>query len=709
VLVLLALPLGTLATVVLIASPGKVLRDKLIRQVRNRLGRDIEIRGGISFIASPQPGILLSRIVVPPPEGMTGPATLTARGLRLDMAIAPLLQGRIVVEHAQLIAPAIDLGIDRDGRRSWQIVDRKKARLQLRKPTRTTNGAAVTMAGPGLGTASIKHLGRSEFALKTLVVRNGTVHYHDARSGNRQTLTALNLDLAAPGFDSQMRATGTVTWRGKQLTLNSRVETLARLLARRSTKTHITIAGAEATAGFDGTIQLAERVGAVGQIGLSVASLDSYLDLYGIKSPSGLPFGRLEASGYLSYGGDNVQLSGARLAIGTTRATGAITVRLGRARPSIAADLKIAQLDADRLMGLLRIAPKLSIATLRPDPDAVTPDAVDDLLRRDRATGGVGRFSLHTPTASPAAAWRTKPLDAGALRRADVGVRLAIEGFKLGGLQFTRTGLRIQLNNGNLSAHIDDGELYGGRVHAALTARPSENGVTITLNCFAEGVAAGDLLTDTAGVGILTGTTRIAAKLSGIGASEQQIMSTLAGTARVVLTDGAVAGWDVGAILDELKSGQIPKLSNTPSEKTKFRELSATFAVNNGVAHTGDLRMVTGVFFTQGSGLADIGRRRIDLLTNTKFTASGREKSGQPALKDLVLPIRVRGDWRKPSVTLEIENAFRNPDQARETLRKARRRFKGRDPKKIVSGILRDGKKSEDVRAAKKLLKDLFR
>jgi AsmA protein len=395
--------------------------------------------------------------------------------------------------------------------------------------------------------------------------------------------------------------------------------------------------------------------------------------------------------------------------LGTARTNGSFAVRLNGDRPAITANLKISHLDADQLTRMFRAAGYGGTSIFRPRPGMAAQRSVDELLRSSRAGGGIARFSPQHPAVTTARSWPTDPIDGAALHHIDVNAQLAVDNLKLGGLQFTRSDLHITLQDGALSADLKDGLLYGGRIRSRLTARPGPTGVIVALNCFAEGISAKTLLGDIAATRTIEGATRLAAKISGAGASQQEIMASLAGTAQVTLTQGAIAGWDASAVLAQLKRGRIPELRYAPSEKTEFRQLSATFGIDHGVANTRDLRLIAKVATVAGKGNIDIGRRQLDLLTTTTPIAGADDNQAQSAIAGLALPIRIRGDWTKPSVTLELENAFRNPDKARKALRKARRRFKGRDPNDIVRGILRDGKKSEDLRAAKKVLKDLFR
>jgi hypothetical protein len=66
----------------------------------------------------------------------------------------------------------------------------------------------------------------------------------------------------------------------------------------------------------------------------------------------------------------------------------------------------------------------------------------------------------------------------------------------------------------------------------------------------------------------------------------------------------------------------------------------------------------------------------------------------------------VQGPWDKPQVSLQIGDILNNREQIQNTIRSVRERFKGKNTKEILRGVLGDGK---DGNAVGKALQGLFR
>src|SRR5690606_15594706 len=92
-----------------------------------------------------------------------------------------------------------------------------------------------------------------------------------------------------------------------------------------------------------------------------------------------------------------------------------------------------------------------------------------------------------------------------------------------------------------------------------------------------EDIEALPLLTDAADVDRLTGKGRLVVVLTGDGASEREVVETLAGRIEFAFEDGAILGVNVAEMLRNLSRGNLRGLDAKPSDKTDFSTLTSSW------------------------------------------------------------------------------------------------------------------------------------
>jgi AsmA protein len=165
----------------------------------------------------------------------------------------------------------------------------------------------------------------------------------------------------------------------------------------------------------------------------------------------------------------------------------------------------------------------------------------------------------------------------------------------------------------------------------------------------------------------------------------------------VKVTDGALIGWDVNAMiggLGGLARGEVPSTRRQADARTPFRQLSGTFQIANGVARTRDMALDSPTLVASGAGTVNIVDRNLDLTFKPKIPGSGLE-----------VPVRVAGSWEDPSVIPDVAAALNSP-QAKEAIRQ----LKDGDVDGALKSVLGSGAKGEkQLDKAKELLRGIFR
>lgn len=319
---------------------------------------------------------------------------------------------------------------------------------------------------------------------------------------------------------------------------------------------------------------------------------------------------------------------------------------------------------------------------------ATTPMTVKAMARFD---------TLDLNRLLPAAAAASAPAGGGAGPAADAPVDLSplrsLQGrFGLRAGQFAYQTYRVRelaldatLEGGMLRVLQLAGRVWGGSVNA--TAFADARASRIALNGIANGVNVNALLNDVAQKDVLEGTGRVAVDIDTAGRSVNEMKSRLQGKAALVLRDGAIKGVNLAKSLRQARATLGMKAADerqraSQTEKTDFSELTASFAIAQGVARNNDLDVKSPFLRLGGEGALDIGRGAIDYTVRATVTSTskGQEGAELAALKGLTIPVHLTGPfeamaWRirwsaVATQALKTELGSRVEAQAKEKLRR---------------------------------------
>lgn len=718
----------------MLVSPAELVRSELIRQVKSNTGRDLRINGGAHFVFYPNIGVALGDVVLSGPPGMAGGPLLSAKQIDVSVALMPLLNQNVQIEHIGLIRPIIDLHVDGKGRQNWDFAALFRHRVR------------VAGLGAGLrGAAGVRTDGRSDIRddvlrtalpaaagatggafldkleLRSVKLTKATIRLRDDRAGTVQQVDDLDLRLNGRRLSDPLNAKGGLVWQKERFTFDARLDTVSQLLANRAAKARITVSGRPASAGFEGTLKLGAAIEIAGQTRLSGDSLASTARWFGMVLPNATPLGGFQVSGRLIGGPKSATLKNATLSLGQTRASGVVLVEMRPKRPYVSADLKVSELDIDQLSAGFagaRAAPKIArrSTTKRQAPQSApaTPSSIEDLLRRSQVPGqGAGRFAPQVRGYTNRNEWSAARIDIAALGLIDAKARLRIEGLKVANLTIGNTNLRLALSNQSARVDIDDVKLYGGGGKGVITARPTGRGVGIGANLRVSKIAAQALLKDAAGFDRIDGRGDLEIVVSGAGESQKAIASSLKGTARFSFQDGAIVGWNIAKIIRGLQKGQFSNFDAVSNEKTDFSELAGSFKIASGTATTQDLRMTSPLLRLAGNGDVGIGARNLNLALRPRLVSSLRGQGARGDGDGLEIPVKLKGPWHDPRIVPDVAGLAKDPSRLINQVGKLGKKFKGKSVGDIVRGVLGEQDDGGDQQSGKikpkELLKQLFR
>ena len=305
------------------------------------------------------------------------------------------------------------------------------------------------------------------------------------------------------------------------------------------------------------------------------------------------------------------------------------------------------------------IQAKLGLAKFT--PPAYTFDINVDRLNLDRYTKQAEQKPVSTPTeegkapapkpSAPAPAAQKKeedtPVDLSFLKGLNANGRLQVGALQAQGVKLANLKAEVHAANGKLDIAPHSANLYDGSMSGAISAQADGR---VALKETMNGVNVGPLLRDAAQKDLLEGKGTVALDVNAAGKSVNAMKKALAGTARVALKDGAIKGINLAEVFRRAKTAlgsADAKAQAREAQQTDFSEMTASFAIKNGVAHNEDLDVKAPLFRISGKGDIDIGNSTIDYVTNATVVATTKGQGGSDLaqLAGLTVPVHLVGPF----------------------------------------------------------------
>ena len=155
-----------------------------------------------------------------------------------------------------------------------------------------------------------------------------------------------------------------------------------------------------------------------------------------------------------------------------------------------------------------------------------------------------------------------------------------------------------------------------------------------------------------AGSGWLAGRLAATADLTATGATQQQMIASLAGAGTLRITDGAIYGFDLAKSLHQIGS---LRLANAPTDKTDFTSLTGTYTIKAGVLANNDMELRAPTATVAGAGIVSLPPRSLDYTLQTRLSPG---QGVAAALAAVAIPVQITGPWSRPNVQADWSAAL---------------------------------------------------
>jgi AsmA protein len=283
-------------------------------------------------------------------------------------------------------------------------------------------------------------------------------------------------------------------------------------------------------------------------------------------------------------------------------------------------------------------------------------EASVDKLNLDRYLGAQEKAPAASKPAAQAkpqqaAKQEDSPVDFSALKGINAKGRVHVGALEVRGLKLADLDAQINAAKGRVAVAPHSAKGYEGTISGELVVDANKNQVVLKEKL--SGISVGPILRDFAQQDRLEGKGDISIDVTAAGATVNAMKRSLAGAAKVHLRDGAIKGINIGEILQRARtalgsrSAAQGETAADKSQKTDFSELSASFAIKNGVAHNQDLDAKAPLFRLGGAGDINIAASSLNYLAKASLVATAQGQGGRERdrLAGLTVPVRLSGPF----------------------------------------------------------------
>lgn len=695
----LALLLIAAAAIAVLVDPNDY-RDEIASAVQDATGRELTIEGDLKLSLFPWLGVSLGETRLSNAAGETEKYFARVAAVDISVKLLPILQQRVEMKTLSLRGLRVNLSRAADGHTNWDdllAAPAAEAEPPTTSPAKTSKAtplAALAIGGLNIEDAQIvwddrqagQRIEVNKFFLRTGPIVLGSPIKIDLRSELSLAEPALQTPIAVKGrltVNSQTQRYGLA---GLEVSLNIQSSLLpvspldirlagnvqADLEQQQAQLSDLQLQTLGLTSHADVSLQkilsTPQAEGKLSVAAFSPRELSKKLGIVLLASADPKALTRAEINLNFNGSPSALAVNKLNLALDDSNLTGDVQVN-DFSRPAVRFTLKLDDIDADRYL----------------PPVAATP-----------------------PPSPAGAAVASTQLPLEPLRALDVKGELRVGKLKLANARLTDILLGMNAKGGKIQLSPLQANLYQGQYRGNVTLDARKDTPKIAADEKLSAVQVGPLLKDVLGEDKVSGTANLAAKVSAVGVTPDEITKSLNGSANFSFKDGAVKGVNIGQMIREAyaKLKKKPKPPKTTNQ-TDFASVTGSATIRNGVVNNQDLRASSPALRVAGEGSVDLPKQRINYLLNTSIVETDQGQGGKELaeLKSVTIPVKITGTFDKPKFKLDLAPVLKAKAKAK--LKKEKKKLKKKVEKKLEKKKEEAKEKLEEK--LKNKLKGLFR
>ncbi|QMV13811.1 AsmA family protein [Vibrio spartinae] len=694
-----------IVTLVTVVDPNQ-FKPLIVEQTKKATGMDVVIGGDIRWQFFPAIGFQVDDVSLKNPTGFQRQNLLHVSHLSIDVAVMPLLDKELDIGSINLDGADIQIETLRDGTTN---LDRLLHQQQAQQTDTAKQSDAATPEQPTAtdSTQSTEKAPSWQVRVAGVDVREARIAVlNEAQPENQLSLDDVNLTVSA--FAPNQWTTFSWSVQGKRavqqfsvsgegefhLSADYRHYALRQISVKGSYQDEtndvrsltlslpmfevgqdapfeVAVAGKLAGNDVDftgkGTLNLDAQYQHV-----RVNGLDTQLKLTGAQLPvSPLPVA-VQGNLRMNLPESQLDMSDLKLQVADVRLQGNTSLHLGN-RSAIHFRLQGDQID---------LSPFLPPAT---DTAAATQDG---------SSAQAAVAAANSTTQAPQTASTQEP-DLTALKAFDLDGTLNIAGLKAQKLKLSHLGINVNLRHGVLTLAELQADLYQGHLQGHGVLNASVAPATYQVQQSLQGIQIQPVLKAVADNDRLEGKGSVALDLRGRGLSEKRLKENIAGTVKVQLQDGAVNGINVAQVIRQgyAKLKGKPLDDTKGVQKTDFSAASATLRLSQGVATIKESTLQSPLLRVHTQGDVNYVAQTMDVLVRASIVGTLKGQGGKDIneLKDVTIPIQVKGSWTQPKYKLVFDDVMKQKAEKEldRGLKKLDGKIKDERTKKALNKLLK--------------------
>jgi AsmA protein len=450
---------------------------------------------------------------------------LRTEGLTARLGFVQLLRGRYDVRGLALDRPRVSLVVHADGRSNWR------------------SGASI------LSLLVPEDAGDRPARLGELAISGGQISYRDDQARRRTELADFDMNLAWPYLGSRATASGRFRLRGEEIRFQGGLERPSALFRQEISPFELSFETEAVRAQLSGNAFAAGDIRLEGRLSFTSPSIRRLAGWLVPEATNVPDAGPVQGNARVKVAERSLTLEEARLVVNGARGEGVLAFVFDRTRTQVQGTMDFDRVDARQLV-------RTQMPRLGEDGD-----------------------------------WASEQLRGDRIGPVDLDLRLSAGTLLIGANTIRTAAISLLSRDGRVEASIADGQIYGGRVAGRIVAeaRPGAAGVRLRGMLSLAGARIDDPLREFFGVIRVSGTGTVSLDVTGEGETVREVAGSLRGEASMRLTQGALTGIDLGALMRRAERSPVDALIEARGGRSPIDLAQGTVRIADGQATTDEI------------------------------------------------------------------------------------------------------------------------
>ena len=469
----------------------------------------------------------------------------------------------------------------------------------------------------------------NKLAFKKISLKDGTFVFRTS-SGFTQTIYAVDATLTGDKNSNVSTAKGTFKFRGEQVSFELNVAKPPEEASSGVLPIGLTLRGDNINVQLAGNINLHDGLEIKGKLKLALADLRFVSAWLGYPLSKGSQTTKLDADGQFSWRGSLLSFSNAEFEIGKSEGTGALSIDLAQARPSVDATLAFDQVDLRNFFEEGRRQSQTGDRTNYSTASGVDERPLEETSAKDEDI--TEQYSHLADTY---------------LNDFDVDLRLSADRIFLSTIEAQDCAITMTLQSGDLLLGLIESKIAGGMVLGELSLKNETEGRVTNLRADLENVQTGILAKLFDLPGLIKGPANIKLDLTGHGQGWKNITKSLSGDMKISMNGPVQIGTGAKYIKHQSENANALKWWLDIKDDTRFQSFKNILKFKNGMIGAELIDLRSSAAKIEGNGTIDIVRRTGNILLRRSQVTDASEKKLAGFDDKSADNIRIFGPWKK--------------------------------------------------------------